>query len=62
MVRVHADTDQEEVAQIVARYNLLAVPVIDEEDRVLGVITVDDVIDRMLGVGWRTRRKRTVRS
>ena len=44
-VSVHPEADQEEVAQIVARYNLLAVPVIDEEDRVLGVITVDDVIE-----------------
>jgi magnesium transporter len=44
-VSVRAEADQEEVAQIVARYNLLAVPVVDEEDRVLGVITVDDVIE-----------------
>jgi magnesium transporter len=44
-VSVHPEADQEEVAQIVARYNLLAVPVVDGEDRVLGVITVDDVID-----------------
>ena len=44
-VSVHPEADQEDVAQIVARYNLLAVPVIDEEDRVLGVITVDDVIE-----------------
>ena len=42
---VHADTDQEEVASIVARYNLLAVPVVDEMGRMEGVITVDDVID-----------------
>lgn len=44
-VRVCADTDREEVAAIVARYNLLAVPVTDAEGRMLGVITVDDVID-----------------
>lgn len=44
-VSVRADADQEEVAQIVARYNLLAVPVVDADDRILGVITVDDVID-----------------
>jgi len=44
-VSVHADTDQEEVAQLVARYNLLAIPVVDEEERIVGVITVDDVID-----------------
>ena len=38
-VSVRAEADQEEVAQIVARYNLLAVPVLDGEDRILGVIT-----------------------
>lgn len=44
-VTVRADADQEEVAQLVGRHNLLAVPVVDEEERILGVITVDDVID-----------------
>lgn len=38
-------SDQEEVAKIVARYNLLAIPVVDAERVLLGVITVDDVID-----------------
>ncbi|MDH3212891.1 MAG: magnesium transporter [Myxococcales bacterium] len=42
---VRADDDQEEVAQLVARYDLLAVPVTDVDRRMLGVITVDDVID-----------------
>lgn len=40
-----ADMDQEEVAALVARYNLLAIPVIDADGRMAGVITVDDVID-----------------
>jgi magnesium transporter len=44
-VSVRVDTDQEEVARIVARYNLLAVPVVDLEGRMVGLITVDDVID-----------------
>ena len=44
-VSVRADTDQEEVARIVARYNLLAVPVVDAEGQMVGLITVDDVID-----------------
>ncbi len=44
-ISVPAEADQEEVAQLVARYNLLAVPVIDADRRMLGVITVDDVID-----------------
>ena len=44
-VSVRADDDQEEVASVVARYDLLAVPVTDVDRRMLGVITVDDVID-----------------
>ena len=46
--RVHTvrpETDQEEVAQIVAQYNYLAVPVLDEDDQLLGIVTVDDVVD-----------------
>src|SRR3954465_15030044 len=39
------DTDQEEAARLVASYNLLAIPVVDEENKLVGVITVDDVID-----------------
>jgi magnesium transporter len=39
------DTDQEEVARMVASYNLLAIPVVDAENKIAGVITVDDVID-----------------
>jgi magnesium transporter len=39
------DMDQEEVARQVASYNLLAIPVVDEENKLVGVITVDDVID-----------------
>src|ERR687896_693409 len=45
VISVHVDTDQEEVARQVASYNLLAVPVVDEESKLVGVITVDDVID-----------------
>ncbi len=46
-IRVTTDTDQEEVARIVARYDLLAVPVVDTSNQLAGVITVDDVIDVM---------------
>jgi magnesium transporter len=45
VVTVSPETDQEEVAGLVAKYDLLAVPVVDAERRLLGVITVDDVID-----------------
>jgi magnesium transporter len=42
---VTAGTDQEEVARTLQRYNLLAVPVVDEEGRLIGVTTADDLID-----------------
>jgi magnesium transporter len=45
MISVRVETDQEEVARLVASYNLLAVPVVDEENKLEGIITVDDVID-----------------
>ena len=45
MISARVDTDQEEVAREVASYNLLAIPVVDEENKLVGVITVDDVID-----------------
>ena len=45
LVSARVDTDQEEVARQVAAYNLLAIPVVDEENKLVGIITVDDVID-----------------
>lgn len=45
VISVTTDMDQEEVAKIVARYNILAVPVVDEDEKMVGIVTVDDVID-----------------
>src|ERR687897_364520 len=45
LISVRVDMDQEEVARQVAAYNLLAIPVVDEENKLVGIITVDDVID-----------------
>jgi magnesium transporter len=45
VVSVHTETDQEEVARMIQRYDLLALPVVDREERLVGVVTVDDVID-----------------
>jgi len=42
---VKTDMDQEEVAKIVARYDILAVPVVDDTNKLVGIVTVDDVID-----------------
>ena len=45
LISVRVDVNQEEVARLVASYNLLAIPVVDEENKLVGIITVDDVID-----------------
>ena len=45
VISVHTHTDQEEAAMMVAKYNLLAIPVVDDQNKMLGIITVDDVID-----------------
>ena len=42
---VRPEMDQEDVAQIVAQYNYLAVPVVDVDNHLLGIVTVDDVVD-----------------
>src|SRR6185312_2941811 len=45
---VSPDTDREEAARLISKYNLLAIPVIDDERRMLGIVTVDDVIDALV--------------
>lgn len=45
VIKVSTDTPQEEVAQVMKRYDLLALPVVDREDRLVGIVTIDDVVD-----------------
>lgn len=45
VIRVRTDTPQEEVAQLMKRYDLIALPVVDREERLVGIVTVDDVVD-----------------
>jgi magnesium transporter len=47
-IRVTPETDQEEVARLVAQYDLTSLPVVSADDRLLGIITVDDAIDVLL--------------
>jgi len=54
-VRVGADTDVVDVAVLMTDYNLTSVPVVDEQRRLLGVITVDDVLEVTLPDDWRRR-------
>jgi magnesium transporter len=50
---LRADADFEEVARLMADFNLTAAAVVDDERRMIGVITVDDVLETMLPKGWR---------
>jgi Mg/Co/Ni transporter MgtE len=46
-----------QVAELLASYDMLAVAVCDRTGSLLGAVTVDDVLDRQLGVGWRQRHR-----
>jgi hypothetical protein len=52
---LRTDASFEELARLMADYNLTAIPVINEHERMVGVITVDDVLEAMLPRGWRRR-------
>jgi CBS domain-containing protein len=54
-VRVGAATDIVDVAVLMSDYNLITIPVVDEHQRIIGVITVDDVLEVALPVDWRRR-------
>jgi magnesium transporter len=57
-VAVGVLANQDEVAEVVAHYNLLAVPVIDEDGRLAGIVTVDDALDTVLPTAWKRRLPR----
>jgi len=46
--RVHVEDDEAVVAAAISKYNLVAIPVVNEEEELLGIVTVDDIIDRIL--------------
>src|SRR6201988_415214 len=54
----HVDDEADEVAQKIAEYNLLALPVVDEAGDILGIITVDDAMEILLPKDWRSRLPR----
>lgn len=54
-ISVGVGLDAEQVGGAIARYNLLALPVVDAEGRMQGIVTVDDAFERALGEGWRKR-------
>jgi magnesium transporter len=58
VVSVTVDTGQDDLAQLVAKYNLLAVPVVDDQNRLQGIVTADDAIDRIIPTTWKKRLPR----
>ncbi len=55
VVSVNLMDSQEEVAQAVAKYNLVAVPVVDDENRLHGIVTADDALDKIIPTAWKKR-------
>ena len=55
---VHPLDDQDIVAQIVTKYDLLAVPVVDEQNVILGIVTADDALDKIIPTAWKKRLPR----
>ncbi len=45
IIFAHTVDDQEDVAQLFARYDLLSLPVVDHENRLVGIVTVDDIVE-----------------
>ena len=53
------DTPLNDVVKHLANYNLIAAPIVDDNDRLLGAVTVDDVLDHLLPANWRNTERRT---
>jgi len=58
IVVVYVDEDQDRAAKLIAKYNLFAVPVVDDGGHLQGIVTVDDAIDIILPTAWKKRLPR----
>ncbi len=58
VVTVKLADDQDDVAQVIAKYDLQAVPVVDEHKRIHGIVTADDALDKIIPTGWKKRLPR----
>ena len=61
LVSVNVTDSQDDVAQAVTKYNLLAVPVVDDRQRLLGIVTADDALDKIIPTAWKKRLPRFYR-
>ncbi len=57
-VSVRTDASEEEITNVIAKYNLIALPVVDAEGELHGIITIDDAIDLVLPLAWKKRLPR----
>ena len=55
VIHVPTDATVEDIVQTLSDYNLLAVPVVDEENELQGIITVDDALEEIMPADWRRR-------
>jgi magnesium transporter len=58
IITVNLTDDQETVAQTVAKYDLIAVPVVDDQNRLHGIVTADDALDKIIPTAWKKRLPR----
>ena len=58
IVTVNLEDSQEETAQAVSKYNLVAVPVVDDERRLHGIVTADDALDKIIPTAWKKKLPR----
>jgi magnesium transporter len=61
VVTVNVLDSQDDVAQAIAKYNLLAIPVVDEQGRLHGIVTADDALDKIIPTAWKKRLPRMYR-
>jgi CBS domain-containing protein len=61
VVTVDLHDSQEDCAQVISKYNLLAVPVVDHDNRMHGIVTADDALDKIIPTAWKKRLPRFYR-
>jgi magnesium transporter len=61
IITVNLTDDQETVAQTVAKYDLIAIPVVDDQNRLQGIVTADDALDKVIPTAWKKRLPRFYR-
>lgn len=58
VVSADLHTKQETLAQLIAKYNLLTIPIVDEENRLVGMVTADDALDKIIPTAWKKKLPR----